>query len=91
MKNLGVITSIPLLARQWLTIENIDTTMYPPYLRSLTKWELDNCPWWIDMHRGQLLDREKDMYATFKKNFSFGGNEESRFQPPGKTFALTCF
>lgn len=36
--------------------------MYTPDMFTLSKWEIENCPWWIDMVKGQVLDTEKQKY-----------------------------
>ena len=59
----GHVPSIPVRAKQWLLTMNEDTCMFPRAMQQCTQWELDNCPWWIDLDSGHLLKREKEMYS----------------------------
>lgn len=36
-------------------------------MHSLSKWELDNCPWWIDLDDGEFLESERKDYYALKK------------------------
>jgi len=36
--------------------------MYPPSMHDCFQWELENYPWWLDMEKGHVLLREKNLY-----------------------------
>lgn len=58
----GHVHAIPLECKQWISPANELATMYTPEMFLLSKWEIENCPWWIDLIKGQLLEREKEKY-----------------------------
>ena len=58
------IVAMPVIVRSWAHIESGDGCMYPPMMHCLTQWELENCPWWIDMEKNHLLVRERELHAT---------------------------
>ncbi|MCO5567253.1 hypothetical protein L7F22_020942 [Adiantum nelumboides] len=56
-----VLPAFPFLARQWTQMSTPDSCMYSTELHDLTAWEIEHCPWWIDMKKGQLLIREREL------------------------------
>ncbi|MCO5608266.1 hypothetical protein L7F22_062472 [Adiantum nelumboides] len=63
----GHIIAIPVMAKQWTIITIEEGCMWPPSMREFSKWELDHCPWWVDMVHGRVLAREREMYEAHKK------------------------
>ena len=55
--------SIPVRAKQWLLTMNEDTCMFPCPMMRCSQWELDNCPWWIDLDIDHVMKREKELYS----------------------------
>ncbi|KAI5076304.1 hypothetical protein GOP47_0008369, partial [Adiantum capillus-veneris] len=64
----SVLPAMPFLARQWTQLAIQDTSMYPSTMHTLTPWEIDNCPWWIDMEKGHLLGRERELQEMISKD-----------------------
>ena len=58
----GHMSTIPIGCKQWISPTNEMATMYTPDMFTLSKWEIDHCPWWIDKVKGQLIDAEKQKY-----------------------------
>lgn len=38
-----------------------DACMYSDTLHKLSAWEIEACPWWIDMEKDHVLARERDL------------------------------
>ena len=73
------IVAMPVIARSWAHIESGDGCMYPPMMHGLTQWELENCPWWIDMEKNHLLVRERELHAAqYKGSTTLPGTSEIR-------------
>lgn len=59
--------ALPIRARKWAVLaENEGVCMYPPPMHTLSEWELQQCPWWIDLDSGHTLEREKEIYKKMK-------------------------
>lgn len=73
----GHLLAIPLECKQWISLANDLATMYTPEIFALSKWEIENCPWWIDMIKGHLLEREKDKYKELFQDLPKEGVQDS--------------
>lgn len=38
-----------------------DACMYSETLHKLSAWEIEACPWWMDMEKDHVLARERDL------------------------------
>ncbi|MCO5595322.1 hypothetical protein L7F22_049363 [Adiantum nelumboides] len=56
-----VLPALPFLARQWTQMSTPNSCMYSTELHDLTSWEIEHCPWLIDVKKGQLLIREREL------------------------------
>ncbi|MCO5548748.1 hypothetical protein L7F22_002209 [Adiantum nelumboides] len=85
LRDAGHIPTIPLVCKQWVSPTNEMTTMYTPDMFVLLKWEIENCPWWIDMTKGQLMVSEKQKYKEIYHGLPFDTQQGSpEFQAPKK-------
>ncbi|KAI5072521.1 hypothetical protein GOP47_0012627 [Adiantum capillus-veneris] len=64
----SVLPAMPFLARQWTQLAIQDTSMFPSTMHTLTPWEIDSCPWWIDMEKGHVLGRERELQEMILKD-----------------------
>ncbi|KAI5064834.1 hypothetical protein GOP47_0019529 [Adiantum capillus-veneris] len=64
----NVLLSMPFLARQWTQMATQDTCMYPSSMCTLSAWEIENCPWWIDMEKGHVLGHERELHDTMSRD-----------------------
>lgn len=58
----GHLAATPLDCMQWISPTNEMATMYTPDMFFLSKWEIENCPWWMDMIKGKILEHERERY-----------------------------
>ena len=77
LRDAGHIPAIPLVCKQWVSPTNEMTTMYTPDMFGLSKWDIENCPWWIDMTKGQLMDSEKQKYKEIYHGLPFDTQQGS--------------
>ncbi|KAI5055755.1 hypothetical protein GOP47_0029276 [Adiantum capillus-veneris] len=70
LKSKEHINSIPIFARKWVDLNDETTCMYPVEMQGLTPWEVENCPWWIDLEKGHILANEKELWIKH------GGDKE---------------
>lgn len=42
--------------------------MYSEKLHKLSTWEIEACPWWMDMEKGNVLACEKDLRDTMLRD-----------------------
>ncbi|KAI5055425.1 hypothetical protein GOP47_0028946 [Adiantum capillus-veneris] len=64
----NVLPAMPFLARQWTQMATQDTCMYPSSMRTLSAWEIENCLWWMDMEKGHVLGRERELHDTMSRD-----------------------
>ncbi|MCO5605170.1 hypothetical protein L7F22_059350 [Adiantum nelumboides] len=73
-----VLSALPFLARQWTPMSTLDSCMYSTELHDLTSWEIEHCPWWIDMRKGQLLIRERELKQAMIRDDTSSGSIRPR-------------
>lgn len=56
-----ILPMLSYVVRQWTQVAPEEACMYPPSMPGLTTWERDTCPWWLDMEKGHILARERDL------------------------------
>lgn len=52
-----------MLARKWPDVGDDASYMYPTEMQHLSTWEIEHCPWWIDMDKGHVLGQEKEEFT----------------------------
>ncbi|MCO5582448.1 hypothetical protein L7F22_036344, partial [Adiantum nelumboides] len=60
VKNL--LDEIPSVYKAWCKVGDSPLCMFPSTMHGLTKWEIENCPWWIDFPLKNCLEEEMEMY-----------------------------
>lgn len=87
LQSKGHIAHVPFLAKQWTILSNGDACMYSSSLHKLSSWEMENCPWWIDMAEGHVLARERELHSEVKKkDTSAKSLDQRREEGPTRKF-----
>ncbi|MCO5572325.1 hypothetical protein L7F22_026078, partial [Adiantum nelumboides] len=53
--------------KRWIDRGNEEVCMYSSSMQGLSNWEIENCPWWLDLGGGYILAREKELYKVYSK------------------------
>ncbi|MCO5570031.1 hypothetical protein L7F22_023745 [Adiantum nelumboides] len=61
------LTRLPDHCKGWIDRGNEEVCMYPSSIQGLSNWEIENCPWWLDLGGGYVLAREKELYKVYSK------------------------
>lgn len=88
LRDLKLMASVPQFCNAWLDLDNKESTMYGEDMRSLSAYEIENCPWWIDMPPPNVLPRERQKFDTWKIDTGKDKVQEG-ISREGKTF-LEC-
>ncbi|MCO5583668.1 hypothetical protein L7F22_037581 [Adiantum nelumboides] len=58
---------LPDHCKGWIDIGNEEVCMYPSSMQGLSNWEIENCPWWLDLGEGYVLAREMELYKVYSR------------------------
>ena len=67
LKELGLISQMPNASKEWIDVSSNETSMHGD-MDSLTPYEIENCPWWLDMTFPQVLSGEKENFQVCSQN-----------------------
>ncbi|KAI5060227.1 hypothetical protein GOP47_0024647 [Adiantum capillus-veneris] len=61
------LTRLPDHCKGWIDKSNEGVCMYPKSMQNLSEWEIEHCPWWVDLGSGFVLAREKKLHKVHRK------------------------
>lgn len=68
LRDLKLLVELPKACKTWVDITNKESTMYVENMIALSPFEIETCPWWIDMPSPHVLPSEKAKFEEWQKS-----------------------